>query len=91
MQEEQAYNGSLQKMHTGDAVPQAENFGDLITADHKVLSQKIVNLETNTDMQSWCRTWPLNGSKHIRAKQKLLTRLLTDRKQMELLREQRAE
>ena len=23
---------------------------------------KIVNLETITDMQSWCRTWPLNGS-----------------------------
>ena len=31
----------------------------------------IANLETITDMQSWCRTWPLNGSKHIRAKQKL--------------------
>ena len=31
----------------------------------------IANLETNTDMQSWCRTWPLNGSRHIRAKQKL--------------------
>ena len=33
---------------------------------------KIVNLETITDMQSWCRTWPLNGSIRIRAKQKLL-------------------
>ena len=31
----------------------------------------IANLETITDMQSWCRTWPLNGSKHIRAKHKL--------------------
>ena len=31
----------------------------------------IVNLDTITDMQSWCRTEPLNGSKHIRAKQKL--------------------
>ena len=30
---------------------------------------KIVNLETITDMQSWCRTWPLNGSSRIRAKQ----------------------
>ena len=46
----------------GGAVPRAENFGDLITADHKVLS----------DMQSWCRTWPPNGSSRIRAKQKLL-------------------
>ena len=32
---------------------------------------KIVNLETITDMQSWCRTWPPNGSSRIRAKQKL--------------------
>ena len=32
---------------------------------------KIVNLETITDMQSWCRTWPLNGSSRICAKQKL--------------------
>ena len=31
----------------------------------------VVNLETITDMQSWCRTQPLNGSKRIRAKQKL--------------------
>ena len=31
----------------------------------------IANLETITDRQSWCRTQPLNGSKHIRAKQKL--------------------
>ena len=31
----------------------------------------IANLETITDMQSWCRTWPPNGSRHIRAKQKL--------------------
>ena len=31
----------------------------------------IANLETITDMQSWCRTWPPNGSERIRAKQKL--------------------
>ena len=29
----------------------------------------IVNLETITDMQSWCRTLPPNGSSRIRAKQ----------------------
>ena len=28
----------------------------------------IANLETIIDMQSWCRTWPPNGSSHIRAK-----------------------
>ena len=32
---------------------------------------KILNLETITDIQSWCRTWPPNGSRRIRAKQKL--------------------
>ena len=36
---------------------------------------KIVNLETITDMQSRCRTQPLNGSKRIRAKQKLHRKL----------------
>ena len=30
---------------------------------------KVVNLETIIDMQSWCRTWPPNRSRHIRAKQ----------------------
>ena len=29
---------------------------------------KIVNLETIIDMQSWCRTWPPNGSSRIRVK-----------------------
>ena len=42
------------RRRNGEAVPRAENFGDLITADHKVLSD-IANLETITDMQSWCR------------------------------------
>ena len=31
-----------------------------------------MNLETIIDMQSWCRTWPPNGSSRIRARQKLL-------------------
>ena len=53
----------------GGAVLRAENFGDLITADPKVLS---VNLETIIDMQSSCRILPPNGSSRIRAKQKLL-------------------
>ena len=52
------------------AVPRAEKYGDLITADHKVLSDNCV-LETITDMQSCCKTQSLNGSKHIRAKQGL--------------------
>ena len=31
----------------------------------------IANLDTIPDMQSWCRTWPPNGSRHIRARPKL--------------------
>ena len=33
-------------------------------------SVKVVNLETIIDMQSWCKTWPPNGSSRIRAKKK---------------------
>ena len=58
------------RRRNGGAVLRAENFCDLkqqITRS----SVTIANLETVTDMQSWCRTQLLNGSKHIRAKQKL--------------------
>ena len=36
-----------------------------------MFSVKVVNLETIIDMQSWCRTWPPNGSSRTRAEQKL--------------------
>ena len=36
------------RRRNGEAVPRAEKFGDLITADHT--SVKVVNLETNIDM-----------------------------------------
>ena len=55
----------------GGAVPRAENFGDLITADHKVLSEGCES-RNNHPYLLWCRTWPPNGSSRIRAKQKLL-------------------
>ena len=35
-------------------------------------SVKVVNLETIIDLQSWCKTWPSNESRHIRARHKLL-------------------
>ena len=54
------------RRRNGEAVPRAVNFGDLITADHKVLSD---NCESRNN--HWCRTWPLNGSRRIRAKTKL--------------------
>ena len=56
----------------GGVALRAENFGDLITADHKVLSEGCESRNTVIDMRSWCRTWPPNGSCRIRAKQKLL-------------------
>ena len=37
------------------AVFRAENFGDLMTADHKVFSESCES-RTIIDMQSWCRT-----------------------------------
>ena len=63
------------RKRNGGAVPRAENFGDLMTADHKVLSEGCEISKEIIDMQSWCRTYPLNGSKRIRAKQKLHRKL----------------
>ena len=55
----------------GGVVLRAEFFGDLRTADHKVLSADCES-RNNLRVQSWCRTWPPNGSSRIRAKRKLL-------------------
>ena len=38
----------------------AERFGDMVTADHKVLSTKNKNLDCITDMQWLCKTWRLD-------------------------------
>ena len=60
------------RRRNGGAVLRADNFGNLITVDHITkFSVKVVNLETIIDMQSWCMTWPPNGSSRIRATQKL--------------------
>ena len=42
------------RTRNGEAVPRAVNFGDLITADHRVLSDHC-EFETIIDTQSWCR------------------------------------
>ena len=55
----------------GGVEPRAENCGDLITVDYKVLSRDC-EFETIIDLQSWCKTWLPNGSSRILAKQKLL-------------------
>ena len=49
-------------------------FGMKVVLDEIVIFHysKVVNLETIIDMQSWCKTWPLNGSSRVCAKQKLL-------------------
>ena len=52
----------------GEAVPRADNFGDLITADHKVLSEGCESRNTHRDavvVQDLATQW-------IHAKQKLL-------------------
>ena len=54
----------------GRVVPRAEKFGDLITADHKVLSESCES-RNNHRYAVVVQTWSPNGSSHIRAKQKL--------------------
>ena len=59
------------RRRNGEAVPRAENFGDLITADHKGLSENCESRNNHRYAIAWCRTWPPNGSRRIRAKPKL--------------------
>ena len=47
----------------------AEHFGDLKTADHKVLSEECES-RNNSQMLSWYRIWPVNGYNLIRVKSK---------------------
>ena len=55
----------------GRVVPRAENFGDLIAADHKVLSEGCES-RNNHRYAVVVQDLSPNGSNHIRAKQKLL-------------------
>ena len=59
------------RRRTGEALPRAEKFGDLITVDHKGLNEE-VNIETNTDTLSCYKILPLNGFNLIRVKETLL-------------------
>ena len=45
---------ATRRKRIGGVVPRAANFGDLIAADHKVLSEKVVNLETISKQSSIC-------------------------------------
>ena len=55
------------RRRTGEAVPQAEKIGDVVTADHEVLNER-VNHGTITGTQSWYKARLLNGYNHTREK-----------------------
>ena len=58
------------RRHIGGAVLRAENFGDLTTADHKVLSESCESRNNHRNV-TVVQDLATNGSSHIRAKQKL--------------------
>ena len=58
------------RRRNGETVPRAEKFGDLITADHKVLGDNCESRH-NHRYAVVVQDLPLNGSRHIRAKPKL--------------------
>ena len=59
------------RRRNGRVVPRAEKMLVIWLQQITKFWVKVVNLETIIDMQSWCRTWPPNGSSRIRARQKL--------------------
>ena len=72
-QRTQNYKGSMQKTQWRSRTS-CRKIWRLDNSRFTRSSVKFVNLETITDLQSWCRTWPLNVSRRIRAKQKLHTK-----------------
>ena len=58
------------RRRNGEAVPRAVNFGDLITADQKVLSDNCKS-RNNHRFAVVVQDLPLNGSRRIRAKTRL--------------------
>ena len=67
------WQGPPCRRRTGEPVPRAEKFGDLISADHKVLNEEGESRNNHRTL-SWCKILPLNGFYLIRAKQQLLRR-----------------
>ena len=53
------------RRRTGTIVPRAEYFGDLITADQKVLSEESES-QKNIDMPWWKKIWQHSGHNHTR-------------------------
>ena len=54
-----------------DSLAQDEQLAKHVSIHAHTLNTNTHPTETIIDMQSWCRTWPPNGSRRIRAKQKL--------------------
>ena len=69
--EDEIYKGFLQKTHWYSRI-QKRNILVMFQPRITKFSEKDVNHDIIIDMQSWCKTWPPNGSSRIRAKQKLL-------------------
>ena len=69
--EDQNHKGAMQKTCWRSRTS-CRKFWSYDCSRSQFFSVKVVNLETIIHMQSWCRTWPPNGSSRIRAKQKLL-------------------
>ena len=67
--ENQDYKGFLQKTHWYSRA-QSGKYWSIWWLRITKFSVEDVNFETIIDMQSWCKTWPLNGSSRIRAKTK---------------------
>ena len=65
---------ALCRRRTCEALPRTENFGDLITADHKVLNEE-GEYGTITCTLWWYKIWILNGFNRIRVKPKLPRKL----------------
>ena len=62
------------RRRAGTVVPRAEFFGDLITADHKILNEESVNRATIIDTPLWYKIWQHSGYNPTHVKQKLLRR-----------------
>ena len=53
MQEDQNHKGPCKK-RIGEAIPKAEHFGDLVSADHKVLSEGCESRVPHSEQQRHC-------------------------------------
>ena len=55
----------------GTVVPRADIFGDLITADHKILTEESESHKQSSIEPLWYKIWQLSGYNPTRVKQKL--------------------